>query len=205
VGYFWTILTLVVALGSPGATLAPTWPPSLVAACISSAGPSAPSTAPLHEPDQNRPGRVMPPPWSSSRGLARAHVPDPAVPGVFTSKPATPRSGQAALSFNTAASFLTNTNWQNYGGETTMSYFSQVGALTSSSLSRPPLALLPPSPLCEGFRGAIPPPSVTSGRLTRCLFYILLPIAFVAGIIFVGQARCKRWRARSVSTTPSTG
>ena len=35
-----------------------------------------------------------------------------------------------ALSFNTAASFLTNTNWQNYGGETTMSYFSQIGALT---------------------------------------------------------------------------
>ncbi len=34
-----------------------------------------------------------------------------------------------ALSFNTAASFMTNTNWQNYGGETTMSYFSQIGAL----------------------------------------------------------------------------
>src|ERR1039458_8337841 len=35
-----------------------------------------------------------------------------------------------ALSFNTAASFLTNTNWQNYGGETAMSYFSQIGVLT---------------------------------------------------------------------------
>ena len=35
-----------------------------------------------------------------------------------------------ALSFNTAGSFITNTNWQNYGGETTMSYFSQIGALT---------------------------------------------------------------------------
>src|ERR1017187_9996694 len=35
-----------------------------------------------------------------------------------------------ALSFNTAVSFLTNTNWQNYGGETTMSYFSQIGVLT---------------------------------------------------------------------------
>src|SRR5271163_3901913 len=33
----------------------------------------------------------------------------------------------APLSFNTAASFVTNTNWQNYGGETTMSYFSQIG------------------------------------------------------------------------------
>ncbi len=35
-----------------------------------------------------------------------------------------------ALSFNTAVSFLTNTNWQNYAGETTMSYFSQIGVLT---------------------------------------------------------------------------
>ena len=36
----------------------------------------------------------------------------------------------SALSLNTATSFVTNTNWQNYGGETTMSYFSQIGALT---------------------------------------------------------------------------
>jgi K+-transporting ATPase ATPase A chain len=35
-----------------------------------------------------------------------------------------------ALSFNTAVSFVTNTNWQNYAGETTMSYFSQIGVLT---------------------------------------------------------------------------
>jgi len=34
------------------------------------------------------------------------------------------------LAFNTDISFITNTNWQNYGGETTMSYFSQIGALT---------------------------------------------------------------------------
>ncbi|HET9075475.1 MAG TPA: potassium-transporting ATPase subunit KdpA, partial [Acidimicrobiales bacterium] len=35
-----------------------------------------------------------------------------------------------ALSLNTVTSFVTNTNWQNYGGETTMSYFSQIGVLT---------------------------------------------------------------------------
>ena len=35
-----------------------------------------------------------------------------------------------ALAWNTGVSFLTNTNWQNYGGETTMSYFSQIGVLT---------------------------------------------------------------------------
>src|SRR5580700_7296139 len=43
----------------------------------------------------------------------------------------------SALSFNTATSFVTNTNWQNYGGETTMSYFSQIGALTVQQFVSP--------------------------------------------------------------------
>src|SRR5580704_13480812 len=42
-----------------------------------------------------------------------------------------------ALSLNTSASFTTNTNWQNYGGETTMSYFSQIGALTFQQFVSP--------------------------------------------------------------------
>ena len=42
-----------------------------------------------------------------------------------------------ALSFNTATSFVTNTNWQNYGGETTMSYFSQIGALDGPAVRHP--------------------------------------------------------------------
>ncbi len=42
-----------------------------------------------------------------------------------------------ALSFNTASSFMTNTNWQNYGGETTMSYFSQIGALDPRAAHQP--------------------------------------------------------------------
>ena len=42
-----------------------------------------------------------------------------------------------ALSWNTAVSFMTNTNWQNYGGETTMSYFSQIGALTVQQFVSP--------------------------------------------------------------------
>src|ERR1019366_7353415 len=42
-----------------------------------------------------------------------------------------------ALSFNTASSFVTNTNWQNYGGETAMSYFSQMGSLTVQQFVSP--------------------------------------------------------------------
>jgi K+-transporting ATPase ATPase A chain len=46
-----------------------------------------------------------------------------------------------ALSFITAASFMTNTNWQNYGGETTMSYFSQIGALTLEQMLSPVIGI----------------------------------------------------------------
>jgi K+-transporting ATPase ATPase A chain len=84
-----------------------------------------------------------------------------------------------ALSFNTAASFVTNTNWQNYGGETTMSYFSQIGALIGIAVA---------IGLVRGFSRRNSP---TIGNfwvdMTRGLLYIVFPLAFVAGIIFVGQ------------------
>ena len=92
-----------------------------------------------------------------------------------------------ALSFNTAVSFLTNTNWQNYGGETTMSYFSQMALVVQQFVS-PAVGIVAALVLVRGFSRRN---SATIGNfwvdLTRCLFYILLPIAFIAGIIFVGQ------------------
>ncbi len=93
-----------------------------------------------------------------------------------------------ALSFNTAASFLTNTNWQNYGGETTMSYFSQVGALTFQQFVSPAVGIAVAIAMVRGFSKRNSP---TIGNfwvdITRCMLYILAPIAFIAGIIFVGQ------------------
>src|ERR1700684_2547992 len=93
-----------------------------------------------------------------------------------------------ALSFNTAASFMTNTNWQNYGGETTMSYFSQIGALTFQQFLSPAVGIVAAIAIARGFSRRN---SKTIGNfwvdLTRAIFYILLPIAFIAGIIFVGQ------------------
>ncbi len=93
-----------------------------------------------------------------------------------------------ALSFNTAASFITNTNWQNYGGETTMSYFSQMGSLMVQQFVTPAVGIAAAIVLVRGFSRKNSP---TVGNfwvdITRCLFYILLPIAFVAGILFVGQ------------------
>jgi potassium-transporting ATPase potassium-binding subunit len=93
-----------------------------------------------------------------------------------------------ALSFNTAASFMTNTNWQNYGGETTMSYFSQIGALSFQQFLSPAVGIVAAIAMVRGFsrRNAS-----TIGNFwvdtTRAILYILVPIAFVAGLIFVGQ------------------
>jgi K+-transporting ATPase ATPase A chain len=93
-----------------------------------------------------------------------------------------------ALSFNTSASFLTNTNWQNYGGETTMSYFSQIGALTVQQWVSPAVGIAVAIAMVRGFSRRSSP---TIGNfwvdITRCMFYILLPMAFVAGIIYVGE------------------
>jgi K+-transporting ATPase ATPase A chain len=93
-----------------------------------------------------------------------------------------------ALSWNTAASFVTNTNWQNYGGETTMSYFSQIGSLTVQQFVSPAVGIAAAIVLVRGFSRRKSP---TIGNfwvdMTRCMFYILLPIAFIFGIIFVGE------------------
>lgn len=93
-----------------------------------------------------------------------------------------------ALSFNTSTSFVTNTNWQNYGGETTMSYFSQIGALTVQQFVSPAVGIAAAIVMVRGFQRRA---SATVGNfwvdITRCLLYVLVPIAFVAGIIFVGQ------------------
>src|SRR5271166_4127378 len=93
-----------------------------------------------------------------------------------------------ALDFNTSASFMTNTNWQNYGGETTMSYFSQIGALTLEQFVSPAIGIAVAIALVRGFSRR---KSDTIGNflvdITRALLYIMIPFAFLAGIIFVGQ------------------
>src|SRR6201995_2773446 len=101
-------------------------------------------------------------------------------------------AGQSAvsedLSFNTAVSFLTNTNWQNYGGETTMSYFSQIGVLTVQQFVSAAVGIAVAIAVVRGFARRN---SATIGNfwvdITRCMLYILLPIAFIAGIILVGE------------------
>ncbi|HEY3941596.1 MAG TPA: potassium-transporting ATPase subunit KdpA [Acidimicrobiales bacterium] len=93
-----------------------------------------------------------------------------------------------ALSWNTAVSFVTNTNWQNYGGEQTLSYFSQMGALTVQQFVSPAVGIAVAIAVVRGFSRRDSP---TIGNfwvdMTRCILYILVPVAFVAGVIFVAQ------------------
>jgi len=93
-----------------------------------------------------------------------------------------------ALSFNTAVSFLTNTNWQNYGGEEAMSYFSQIGVLTVQQFVSAAVGIAAAIAMVRGFSRRKSP---TIGNfwvdITRCMLYILLPIVFLAGILIVGQ------------------
>jgi K+-transporting ATPase ATPase A chain len=93
-----------------------------------------------------------------------------------------------ALSWNTAVSFVTNTNWQAYSGETTMSYLSQMGALAVQNFASASVGIAVAVALIRGFsrKG-----STTIGNfwvdLVRGTIYVLLPIAFVFAIVFMAQ------------------
>ncbi len=93
-----------------------------------------------------------------------------------------------ALAFNTAVSFVTNTNWQNYAGETTMSYLTQMGALAVQNFASASVGIAVAVALIRGFARRSSP---TIGNfwvdLVRGVLYILLPISLVAAVVFVGQ------------------
>ena len=101
-------------------------------------------------------------------------------------------AGQSAvapdLSFNTAISFITNTNWQNYGGESTLSYFTQMLGLTHQNFLSAATGIVLAVALIRGFARA----SVkTIGNfwvdVTRCTLYILIPICIPYALFLVWQ------------------
>jgi len=92
------------------------------------------------------------------------------------------------LSFNTAVSFITNTNWQNYGGESTMSYLVQMLGLTHQNFLSAATGMVLAVALIRGFSRAS---ARTVGNfwvdLTRCTLYILLPICILLTLFLVWQ------------------
>lgn len=92
------------------------------------------------------------------------------------------------LSFNTAASFITNTNWQAYGGESTMSYFTQMTAMTVQNFISAATGL---SLLVALIRGLVRHEVTHLGNFwvdtVRGILYILLPLAFVFALVLSAQ------------------
>jgi K+-transporting ATPase ATPase A chain len=90
------------------------------------------------------------------------------------------------LSFNTAVSFITNTNWQNYGGESTLSYLVQMLGLTHQNFLSAATGIVLAVVLIRGFARAS---FRTVGNfwvdITRCTFYILLPICIPYALFLV--------------------
>jgi potassium-transporting ATPase potassium-binding subunit len=92
----------------------------------------------------------------------------------------------ADLAFNTATSFVTNTNWQNYGGESTMSYLTQMAGLTVQNFVSAATGVAIAIALIRAFsRKSMKTLGNFWVDLTRCILYILLPICIVMTLAFV--------------------
>ena len=92
------------------------------------------------------------------------------------------------MTFNTASSFVTNTNWQYYGGETTLTYFSQMLGLTVQNFASAAVGIVVAVALIRGIASR-------SGKslgnfyqdLVRTILYVLLPISFISALVLVSQ------------------
>jgi K+-transporting ATPase ATPase A chain len=119
--------------------------------------------------------------WLALYLILRTQSIQPLNPGGFG-------SGPWNLSFNTASSFVTNTNWQYYGGETTLSYFVQMAGLTVQNFVSAAVGIAALAAVIRGF-------AARSGAalgnfwtdLIRINLYLLLPISFIAALVLVSQ------------------
>jgi K+-transporting ATPase ATPase A chain len=106
------------------------------------------------------------------------------------------------LAFNTSVSFETNTNWQNYAGETGATYLTQAAVLAVRNFTSAATGLAIAIAL---FRGLTRRSSATIGNywvdLTRGVLYILLPIALVGALVLVWQGVPQTWNTPQTVTT----
>jgi K+-transporting ATPase ATPase A chain len=102
--------------------------------------------------------------------------------------PAGQTAVEEGLSFNTAISFITNTNWQNYGGESTMSYLVQMLGLTHQNYLSAATGIVLALALIRGFaRHSVRTVGNFWVDMTRCTLYILIPICVPYALFLVWQ------------------
>ncbi len=98
------------------------------------------------------------------------------------------RSGSWNVTFNTVSSFMTNTNWQYYSGETTMSYFSQMAGLTVQNWLSAGIGIIVAVAL---IRGIVSRSGSSLGNfwqdLVRTILYVLAPLSLIAAVVLMSQ------------------
>jgi potassium-transporting ATPase potassium-binding subunit len=108
--------------------------------------------------------------------------------------------------WNTAASFVTNTNWQNYSGESTMSYLTQMGGLAVQNFLSAAVGLAVAIAMIRGFtRSRTDKLGNFWVDLTRGTIRLLLPISVIGAIILVGSGVIENWAAYHTITTLAGG
>ena len=107
------------------------------------------------------------------------------------------------LAFNTAVSFMTNTNWQSYSPDTTMSYLTQMAALAVQNFVSAAVGIAVAVALIRGFARHT---AKTIGNfwvdVTRCTLYILLPICILATLFFVAQGSIQNFKGPATRNDP---
>ena len=120
----------------------------------------------------------------------------------------TPQAPQSAtpmtpdLAFNTAVSFLTNTNWQSYSPDTTVSYLTQMAALAVQNFVSAAVGIAVAVAMIRGFARHT---AKTIGNfwvdVTRCTLYVLMPICILATLFFVAQGSIQNFKGPATVTT----
>jgi potassium-transporting ATPase potassium-binding subunit len=113
-------------------------------------------------------------------------------------------SGTWDVTFNTTSSFVTNTNWQYYGGETTMSYFSQMAGLTVQNFLSAGVGIVVAVAL---IRGIVSRSGTSIGNfwqdLVRTVLYVLTPISFVVALVLVFQGSIQNFSHYLTASGPT--
>ena len=108
--------------------------------------------------------------------------------GILPFNPAGQTAVAEDLSFNTAISFITNTNWQNYGGESTLSYLVQMVGLTHQNFLSAATGIVLAVALIRGFsRHSVRTVGNFWVDVTRCTLYVLLPICVAYALFLIWQ------------------
>lgn len=106
------------------------------------------------------------------------------------------------LAFNTAISFTTNTNWQSYGGESTMSYFSQMVGLTFHNFVSAAAGIAVAAALVRGIaRSSVNTLGNFWVDLTRITYYLMLPVCLVFAIFLISQGMIQNFDPYTKATT----